>query len=97
MQEFLEALLATASVFALIVIAVNLLLTCGLLIVCIYYVQKLIGRFHGVLERGLDKGSAYSAQAAAVVDSASHRVVQPVIWAEGKAAQLKGTGHSLVS
>ncbi len=93
----MQALLATASVFALIVIAVNLLLTCGLLVICIYYIQKLIGRFNGVLAAGLEKGGEYSTQAAAVVDRASEKVVQPVIWTEGKTEQLKATGRSLAS
>ena len=96
-EVLVQALLATASVFALMVIAVNLLLTCGLLVICIYYIQKLIGRFDGVLAAGLEKGGAYSAKAAAVVDRASEKVVQPAIWTEGKTEQLKATSRSLAS
>lgn len=93
----MQALLATASVFALIVIAVNLLLTCGLLLVCIYALQKLIGRCNGLLETGLERGGALSAQAAGGVDRVGTQIVQPVIWVEQKAEQIKSTGRSLVS
>ena len=50
----MQAFLATASVIALIVIATNLLLTCGLLVLCIFYVQRMIGRFSGWVETGLE-------------------------------------------
>ena len=96
-EVLVQALLATASVFALIVIAVNLLLTCGLLVVCIYYIQKLIGRCNGMLEAGWEKGGAYSAKTAKIVDRAGERVVQPVVWIEGKVEQIKGTSRSLAS
>ncbi len=93
----MQALLATASVLALIVIAFNLLLTCGLLVVCIYYTQKLIGHCNGLLETGLEKGGQLSAQAVRVVDRASEKVVQPVIWTEGKTEQIQKIGRSLAS
>ncbi len=93
----MQAFLATASVIALIVIAINLLLTCGLLVVCIYYTQRLIGRFNGLLEAGLERGSGYSAKAVQVVNTASETLVQPVVWAEQKAEQIKSSGRSLVS
>jgi hypothetical protein len=96
-EVLLQAFLATISMIALIVIAINLLLTCGLLVVCIYYTQRLIGRFNGLLEVGLERGSEYSASAVQAVAKASEKVVQPVVWAEQKAVQIKSTGRSLVS
>ena len=93
----MQAFLATASVIALIVIATNLLLTCGLLVLCIFYVQRMIGRFSGWVETGLETGAVYSAKTALTVDETSEKIVRPVIWAEQKVEQVKGTSRSLVS
>lgn len=92
-----QAFLATASVIALIVIALNLLLTCGLLLVCIYYTQRLIGRCSGWLEEGMAQGAVYAGQAADLTEKAAVRVTAPVIWAEAKVEQARKSGQSLIS
>lgn len=89
--------MAAASVIALIVIAVNLLLTCGILVLCIFYLQKMIERFSVWMETGMGKGAAYAAKTAQIVDTTSGKIVEPVIWAEQKAEQLRETGRSVFS
>ncbi len=83
--------MATTSVIALVAIALNLLLTFGLLLAAIYLCQRLIRHLTAWTEQALAQGGTYAHQAAETVDRASRTLVQPIIHAESTLEQAKST------
>ncbi len=87
----MQGLLATTSVIALIVIALNLLLTFGLLLAAIFLCQRLIRSLSAWTEQALAQGSTYVHQATDTVDRAGRTIVKPMIQAESTLEQAKST------
>lgn len=92
----MQTLLHTTSVIALAVIALNLFLTCGLLLVAIFYLQRWTRRFTEWTDAALERSHVYASQAASAVDRAGQKAIQPVVWAEKKAAQAQRVAKTLV-
>ncbi len=87
----MQGLLATTSVIALVVIAFNLLLTFGLLLIAAVVCQRLIRKLSLWTERALAQSGPYVHQAAHTVDRAGRTIVQPVVQAESVLAQTRVT------
>ena len=94
--ERMQILLHTASVIALAVIALNLFLTCGLLLVAIFCLQRWTRRFAEWTDAALERSQAYASQAASAVDRAGQQAIQPIVWAEKKAAQAQRAAKTLL-
>lgn len=91
----MDLILAIAGVIALIVIAVNLFITFGLMLVALYYTKQLVKLAGGWSEQGLAAGGRHVNTAAEFVDKAGRRIVEPVVQAEAKATQARRVVASL--
>ncbi len=87
----MQGLLATTSIIALVAIALNLLLTFGLLLTAVVLCQRLIRRLSTWTEQALAQGGSYVHQATQTVDRASGKIVEPVIQAESTLEQVRST------
>jgi len=90
-----DLFLAIAGVIALVVIAVNLLITFGLMLVALHYTKQLVKLAGTWSEQGLAAGGRHVNTAAEFVDKAGRRIVEPVVQAEAKAAQTRRVVASL--
>ena len=87
----MQGLLATTSVIALVAIAVNLLLTLGLLLIAVVVCQRLIRKLTHWTEQVLAQSGSYVHQAAHTVDRTSRTIVQPIIQVESTLEQARST------
>lgn len=85
----MQALLATASVIAMMVIALNLFITFGLLLFAVFYVQRLTRALTDFTERGLARSQPYATKAADTLGTVSEHVVRPVIQVESGVTRLR--------
>ena len=91
----MDLFLAIAGVIALVVIAVNLLITFGLMLAALHYTKQLVKLTGTWSEQGLAAGGRHVNTAAEFVDKAGRRIVEPVVQAEAKAAQTRRVVASL--
>ena len=91
----MDLFLAVAGVIALVVIAVNLFITFGLMLAALHYTKQLVKLTGGWSEQGLAAGERHAATAAAFVDKTGRRIVEPVVQTEAKAAQVRKVLASL--
>lgn len=91
----MDLFLAIAGVIALIVIAVNLFITFGLMLAALHYTKQLVKLAGGWSEQGLEAGGRHVNTAAEFVDKTGRRIVEPVVQAEAKATQARRVVASL--
>lgn len=85
----MQALLATASVIALVVIAFNLLVTFGLLLMSVFFLERWTHRLSAWVAATLEQGGTRAGQAAVTVETVSRKVVAPVIQVERSVEQAR--------
>ena len=91
----MDQILAITGVIALLVIAVNLLITFGLMLAALYYTKQLVKAIGKWSEQGLASGGQHIGTAAAFVDKAGQRIVEPVVQVEARTAQTRRVLTSL--
>lgn len=91
----MDLFLAIAGVIALIVIAVNLFITFGLMLVALHYTKQLVKLTGTWSEQGLAAGGRHVNTAATFVDKTGRRIVEPVVQTEAKVAQARKVLASL--